>query len=520
MLGITAAKAIQPYFEDELGDPDTLPAQFIDPETNYCQPYPHWKAPLTKQVAWLPTYLLRFRSTIPKDRSDLSAALNNLTDEQIIILLNDGPFKTAQTAWRDMKKTDEEVEVMRANARRYQKTERKATTRAQYVKMIPALRGPEWEYLSHPGYMSQDESDDEGVVVTTRPDHRPQWTNNLYEAIRIAQLEKARAQPGLCPHPPPRRIEVARRPVPHLERGTGSNKVTVRIPLCGISKSWRDQYPGEVQKYGHLINPKATTKPNIDAFLAEHPMPSNNDSDLDDAGDNPVNGWGEEVIAQSGAGDDYGGGEDLLDAANGKGMDDGQRIGDEGSGHQVGDTDNAGNRDSYGGDGEATVGPDIRMNNADIPIDPALAPPSSGKVANPGSKTQPGPTILPSSTVRHFTPPSVGGAPNIHAAPERSYHHPSFLHSQMPPPPPLPPSLDPKLTADGAVLGNDGIGKRTRQTKQPTGNNPTSSVAVTQVQVDFVQGSSTAVQPDAPQPKRRGRPLGSKNKPKPTAPAV
>ncbi|KAG8696492.1 hypothetical protein FRC08_007114 [Ceratobasidium sp. 394] len=504
MLGITAAKAIQPYFKDDLGNPDTLPVQFIDPETNYCQPYPHWKAPLTKQVAWIPTYLLHFRSTVPKDCSDLSAALGNLTDEQIIILLNDGLFKTAQTAWRDMKKTDKDLEIMRANSRRYQKTERKATTHAQYIKMIPALRGPEWEYLSHPGYMSQDKSDNEGVV-----------TNNLYEAIRIAQLAKVKAQPGLGPRPLSRQIEVARCPVPHLKRGTGSNKVTICISLCGISKSWRDQYPGKVQKYSHLINPKAATKPNIDAFLAEHPMPNNSDSDLDDAGDNPASGWGEEAAVQLGTGDDYAGGEDVLDVANGKGMDDGQYMKDEGSGYQVRDVDNAGNTSSYGGDGQTTVGSDIRMSIANIPIDPALIPPLRTRWLILVVRLSQAPQRC------QFTRPSVGGVPSVHAqaAPEQSYEHSSFLHSQMPPPP-LPPSSDPKLTADGAILGDNGIGSCTRQMKQPIGNNPASSVAVTQVQVDFVQGSSTTVQPDAPQPKRRGRPLGSKNKPKVTTPAV
>jgi hypothetical protein len=86
---MVAAKSVRPYFEDEHGEPDTLPAQFVDPDTNYCQPYPHWKASLTKQVAWVPTYILRFRSTVPKDRSELSSVLHGLSDEQIVVLLHD-----------------------------------------------------------------------------------------------------------------------------------------------------------------------------------------------------------------------------------------------------------------------------------------------------------------------------------------------------------------------------------------------------------------------------------------------
>lgn len=125
MLGITAAKSIRPYFEDEHGEPDTLPSQFVD-DSNYCQPYPHWKVSLIKQVAWVPTYVLRFRSTIPNDGSQLSNLLHGLTDEQIVVLLNDGPFKSAQTAWREMKKTDTELEAMRAEARRYRRTDKVA----------------------------------------------------------------------------------------------------------------------------------------------------------------------------------------------------------------------------------------------------------------------------------------------------------------------------------------------------------------------------------------------------------
>lgn len=124
MLEIAAAREVRPYFEDEYGEPDTLPAQFIDPDTGYCRPYPHWKAALTKQAAWVPTFILRFRSTIPNDRSELSNVLRGLSDEAITILLHDGPFKSATTAWRDAKKSDVEVEAMRSNARRYQRCNR------------------------------------------------------------------------------------------------------------------------------------------------------------------------------------------------------------------------------------------------------------------------------------------------------------------------------------------------------------------------------------------------------------
>jgi hypothetical protein len=53
----------------------------------------------------------------------------------------------------------------------------KATIRGAYIKTIPALQGSDWDYLSHSGYMSPDESDSEGGLVTLRPEHRAQWVS-------------------------------------------------------------------------------------------------------------------------------------------------------------------------------------------------------------------------------------------------------------------------------------------------------------------------------------------------------
>lgn len=86
MLCIVAAKGIHPYLEDKHGKPDMLLAQFVDPETHYCQPYLHWKALLAKQMVLILTYLLRFCSMIPNDCSDLSTMLRNLLDEQVVTL--------------------------------------------------------------------------------------------------------------------------------------------------------------------------------------------------------------------------------------------------------------------------------------------------------------------------------------------------------------------------------------------------------------------------------------------------
>lgn len=75
--------------------------------------------------------------------------------------------------------------------------------------------------------------------------------------------------------------------IPHLEHGTGSSKLTIRIPWCGLSKTWHEQHSEDFKKYAHLINMKVTTKPDITAFLAKHLMPTdNNDADGWDQGDN------------------------------------------------------------------------------------------------------------------------------------------------------------------------------------------------------------------------------------------
>jgi hypothetical protein len=100
MLGsISQAKDIPPPFHDKNGAPDVFPALFTNPETGYCQPYPDWTSKLTKQAEWVPTYLARFKNTIPNNGSALSAVLRGLSDEQIIAYMHDGPFMTSRNMW-------------------------------------------------------------------------------------------------------------------------------------------------------------------------------------------------------------------------------------------------------------------------------------------------------------------------------------------------------------------------------------------------------------------------------------
>ncbi|KAG9089974.1 hypothetical protein FS749_000914 [Ceratobasidium sp. UAMH 11750] len=542
MLGIPAAKSIQPYFEDEFGAPDTLPIRFADPETKYCQPYPHWKAPLVKQVAWVPTFILRFRATIANDQSELSTLLHNLSDEQIVILLNDGPFKSCQTAWREMKKSDEEIEVMRANARRYQRADRKATIRSQYLRAIPSMAGPDWEYISHPGYVSQDESDDEGGLITKRPEYRSQWETNLYEAIRVAELDKARARPGLCPRGPPRRIELVKRPVPQLERGTGNHKVVIRIPLCAISKSWRDSNPDELKKYAHLINTKVTAKPDISAFLGKYPMPKHEEDDYSTS-DRESNGvGGENDGRQSGAGYANKGGapSDSHPIEGNKGGIDESH--DYKSGGTVGDADMEDTEEGFGTGGFAAQdGLDFRAEEAarlaaqpdfkdpsDVLIDPQLELGGvNRRVAQLESQTQPHqearyaapkvPALTPGVTLTGSLPAAIPESQTLRSAvsqPAPASHPPPHVHPStrpfdMPSPPPL--TSHPSPVPSDTIVGPTTTRVSKRQSRK---TEPTTVAVASGLKHEIPDPPTTAQASDAPPPKRRGRPLGSKNKPK------
>lgn len=182
----------------------------------------------------------------------------------------------------------------------------KAAVRSGYIKAILSLQGSDWEYLSHPGYMSLDESDDEGKLITKRSVIRAQWVStwdwlismladlnvlqetNLYDAIFVAERVKAMSKPRLCPRLHHRSVEPVKRPIPHLERGTGSGKVTVRVAICGISNNWRQQNPDELRKYSHLLNMRVLAKPDISLFLKKHPLSS---IDGDDENDGGESGW-------------------------------------------------------------------------------------------------------------------------------------------------------------------------------------------------------------------------------------
>ncbi|CUA74377.1 hypothetical protein RSOLAG22IIIB_11171 [Rhizoctonia solani] len=286
MLGINAAKDVRPFFVNSNGGLDTLPAFAKDPVTGYCTPYPNWKVSLAKQTAWIPTYLLRFRAIIPNDNNELSRTLRGMTDEQILIVLHDGPWKSARKAWRDLKKSDGEIKVMQSNARRYQRTDRKVTFRKKYLGGMPQFRGADWTHISHAGFMSADESDSEGELTTMRPNFRGTWLNNLYGAMDVAEGQRIRDRLGPTARIPARRIQIVDRPIPQLEHGSGAGTIPVQIAVSSLSKAWRDAHPDELKQAAPLINFRLTNKPSIDDFLSQHPAGEDSTNELghDDGG--------------------------------------------------------------------------------------------------------------------------------------------------------------------------------------------------------------------------------------------
>ncbi|QRV79854.1 hypothetical protein RhiJN_07869 [Ceratobasidium sp. AG-Ba] len=249
MLKIKAIKDIRAPFDNKHRRPDMLPAEFIDPATGSGTPYPDWRAALTSNMAWIPTYILLFRTTVPNDGSEVLTELQSLSDEHIVTYLHNGPYKTAQAHWRNLKKSKDEIDEMRQAAWRYQRTDKKVNLQTLYIKRVPGLQNPKYEYLKHPGFMSQDESDDDGVLVTKQPVYCAQWQTNVYMAIDAADRESTKG-----------------------------------------NKSWRQQYPEELWKCSYLLDMSASQKPDVDLFLEKYPISSQDLEVEDEPSDKQVQG--------------------------------------------------------------------------------------------------------------------------------------------------------------------------------------------------------------------------------------
>ncbi|QRV79048.1 hypothetical protein RhiJN_07063 [Ceratobasidium sp. AG-Ba] len=451
MINVSSSKQIRAFFVDEFGQPDTLPAQFADPETGYINPCPYWPGPLSAQTDWIPTYLLRFRSTISNDQSDVS--------------------KTCQTVWRNMRKSPEQLKLDMSSARQYQRRERKAAARGRQIRQIPSLQGPQFMCLSHSGYVSAEESDDDGGLIVKRPDYRPQWEINLYDAMDAAELNNTQAKPNGKGCFMPRKVEIVSCPIPQLQRGTGNGKYFVQIPLCVLSKSWQARNAEQVKKSTPLLNLKLANKPDISAFLAKYPMVTS--TSADQLGN---------TASQDAHVHTEGGGLDVASGAPEQGL----------RGLDAGNV------------GLGTVlepGPDQGLHTEnEIPIDPALTmDPDTSKtvpenpIPRPALKRAISGTLLETPISVQPTDlshnPIVPPDPSTHLPVDPPYH--SVQSFDMPPPP------SPLLNTQLQVSHEDSAPEAGLQTKRPRRSKP---VPV---------GASNITEP-----KRRGRPPGSKNKPR------
>ncbi|KAG9123883.1 hypothetical protein FRC07_013639 [Ceratobasidium sp. 392] len=269
MLDIAAAKEIRPYYLDAYGNHDVFPEQFVDPVTKYCMPFPHWGKTFQKQALWVPTYVNHFIGLIPKGDSELSVLLRGLSHEDIVVLLYNGPWKSALAAWRSANvKTEKELEKMQLNQAIYHQAQKKAQVRAEYIKLVPDLQGPEYKFMTHPGYMS-DEYEAEGKIVIKRPTHRAPWVNNYFEAVRSAEAQKPKARPG--PAPLPQDIRFKNLPLPLLTSGVGNSKTPVRIACSALAYKWREQTRADFLKYSAQADMKVVAKPDISDFLIQNP---------------------------------------------------------------------------------------------------------------------------------------------------------------------------------------------------------------------------------------------------------
>ncbi|CAE6437862.1 unnamed protein product [Rhizoctonia solani] len=364
-----------------------------------------------------------------------------------------------------MNKSPQDLELMRSQQRRSQRSDRKSATRASYIKTIPALEGPDFEYLYHSGYASPDESDAEldHAITTKRPEYRSSWENNLFEAIRIAQSERTQAKLGSSYRPPVRRVVIVDRPIPRLERGKGGAKTIIRIAICGLSKSWREAHSQQLESYTHLINTKAANKPIIHNFLTQYPLMRKEKPKIQEAS---------ETSSQS------------LPASSTSFRHQAGPKGNAYLGEDMGDQpfvyDQPEDCPKSANEGFAGSKPELSLTQTDnFPINPQLEADSEWSPINAsdiaiteGAKIS-APTLLPMHS-------------NTSASQELDSAHNSYLsvyEFQMPPPPPLPADTDTTPASPKASR------KSTRS--HPTGNKGSTEVS-------------------APEPKRRGRPRASK----------
>ncbi|KEP47372.1 hypothetical protein V565_157890 [Rhizoctonia solani 123E] len=274
-FSINGLNELRPPFLDANGRVDYFPEEFVDLKTGYKQPFPDWGEPMTQQMVWVPTLLWRWKAMIPHDTGPTSTMLRNMSDEEALIFLHDGPFKSARNEWGKKKYTKDQLDDMRSNARQDRRAESKSLIRSLFRPEVPAITGPEHDWLFHSGMVSRDVSDNEGEIEVHRNEGIALWVTSFNEAADTAH------QKGLTKYRHPRKkkkVVLVPTHIPQLERGKGRHKKIVPIAICAFSKKLRRSQPELFKSSTHLINSSIQVAPDILAFLEKYPK---EDSDVD-----------------------------------------------------------------------------------------------------------------------------------------------------------------------------------------------------------------------------------------------
>ncbi|KAF8597594.1 hypothetical protein BDV93DRAFT_562104 [Ceratobasidium sp. AG-I] len=348
-----------------------------------------------------------------------------------------------------------------------------------------------------------------------RPSHRSGWVINANRAVYLAERAKARNQVGSHPLPLQQRVKTVEVPIPTLMTGPAKAKELQFIAACAISKSWRKKHAEDFKQSAYRISTKANEKPDIEAFLERFPEPDENDGD-DEQDDEPDNeqeveedatgapvvagddhiGWDEGTGESGRAGDGLGDGDvGSIDKGKGKdtGGEDGPEDGEDGEAED--ESEQVHNELGVGG-----LGLEAHPDNYDMSvIHPDLRP---GGALQYAGRPQPQPNqgvvnapLAPPIAVPPFAPQM---APNPAPAFPSNYPH---LPAHMMPPPFPPPQTQPE------PIVNKDIGVKT---KKPRKNPPKNSTTGSAPSASSGQVASVPAEGS----KKRGRPPGSKNKPK------
>ncbi|CCO28544.1 hypothetical protein BN14_02539 [Rhizoctonia solani AG-1 IB] len=298
MLDITKVTTDAPDFYYTGLQPNYFPVHLKD-ATGYIRPAPNWSETFASNYPWFTTYIDRFRKMATNMQSAFGHVASQYTDQQILVLLHDGPFSSLVAAWKrehqeerakkaekNLTGEDERNMDEKAKKRATKRLEAKAFARQAFRDdaRLEAMAGSRWgaawsKSVMSPTATDSEKGDNEGGLVVYRYDWMAGWMKNLNETFDNAERAKELAKPGPRRPPTKRRFKTLAGNPPTIFTGKGENKKLVRIPLVMISKRWQ-QIPANaawMKASSHLIDSSLDRKPDIIGFLSAYPAPAEPD---------------------------------------------------------------------------------------------------------------------------------------------------------------------------------------------------------------------------------------------------